>query len=193
MALQIDLKSLVVETVTNPRGAAERVLDLRLGRDSLGLLVALVAVVNTILYSLSITLFETSTGFQTGMNLPILYLLILTTVIVLGAVVMQWVGQAFGGQASLAELLSLIVWLQAMRAIAQAGLLVMTLILPGLANMVALVLGLFGLWIMVNFLDVAQRWNSLGKSFVVMVLAGFGFVFGLSLFMLLVGASPMGV
>ena len=193
MALQIDFKSLITETVTAPRSAAERVLALGLGKESLGLLVALVAVVNTILYSLSLSLFESSTGVQTGMNLPILYLMILTSVIVLGAVVLRWVGQMFGGQASLGQLLSLIVWLQVMRAIAQAGLLVLTLILPGLANMVALVLGLFGLWIMVNFLDVAQGWNSLGKSFLVMVLAGGGFVFGLSLFMLLIGASPMGV
>lgn len=189
----LNLKDLAIETVLAPRQAAARLLQLRLGKDSLWLLVALVAVVNTILYSLSILLFERQTGLTTGMNQPALYLMLLSGVIIIGSLVIRWIGQILDGKASLTDILTLMIWLQFMRALVQAGLFVVMLIAPGLSNMIAMAVGLFGLWIMVNFLDVAQGWNSLGKSFLVLVLTGLGFVFGLSFFLLLIGATSVGI
>lgn len=188
-----DLKSLAVTSVTAPRIAAARLLDLRLPSEVIWTLLALVVVVNTILYSLSITLFEATSGVVTGMNLPVLYLALLAAAVVIGAIVLRWLGQALGGQATLNQILVVLVWLQALRAVAQLGLLVLMALVPALANLVAIGLGLLGLWLLANFLDVAQGWNSLGKSVLVMVLAGVGFVLGLSLFMLLIGATAMGV
>lgn len=191
--VNMNLKDLALETLTAPRVAAARILDLRLGMDVIWPLLALVAVVNTIFYSLSITQFEVVSGIATGMNLPLLYLGMLAGSMVLGALVLRWVGQMFGGRASFPDLMVLVIWLQALRAAAQALLLLVMMVSPGLANLAAIGLGLFGLWLLANFLDVAQGWNSLGKSFVVLVITGLGFVFGLSLFMLLIGASAMGV
>ncbi|MEZ5675405.1 MAG: YIP1 family protein [Thalassovita sp.] len=191
--MNVNLKDLALETLTAPRVAAARILDLRLGMDVIWTLLALVAVVNTIFYSLSITQFEVVSGIATGMNLPLLYLGMLAGSMVLGALVLRWVGQMFGGRASFPDLMVLVIWLQALRAAAQALLLLVMMVSPGLANLAAIGLGLFGLWLLANFLDVAQGWNSLGKSFAVLVITGLGFVFGLSLFMLLIGASAMGV
>ncbi|SMO98895.1 Yip1 domain-containing protein [Thalassovita litoralis] len=191
--VNVNLKDLALETLTAPRVAAARILDLRLGMDVIWTLLALVAVVNTIFYSLSITQFEVVSGIATGMNLPLLYLGMLAGSMVLGALVLRWVGQMFGGRASFPDLMVLVIWLQALRAAAQALLLLVMMVSPGLANLAAIGLGLFGLWLLANFLDVAQGWNSLGKSFAVLVITGLGFVFGLSLFMLLIGASAMGV
>lgn len=188
-----DLKSLAVTSVTAPRIAAARLLDLRLPSEVIWTLLALAVVVNTILYSLSITLFEATSGVVTGMNLPVLYLALLAAAVVIGAMVLRWLGQALGGQATLNQILLVLVWLQALRAVAQLGLLVLMALVPALANLVAIGLGLLGLWLLANFLDVAQGWNSLGKSVLVIVLAGIGFVLGLSLFMLLIGATAMGV
>lgn len=189
----LNLKALAVETITAPRQAAARLLELRLSMNNLWLLVALAAVVNTILYSLSIMLFESQYGLTTGMNQPALYLMLLVAVIVIGSLVIRWIGQILNGKASLPEILTLMVWLQFMRALVQAGLLAVMLIVPGLSNIIAMAVGLFGLWIMVNFLDVAQGWSSLGKSFLVLVLTGLGFVFGLSFFLLLIGATSVGI
>lgn len=191
--MTLNLKDLVIESVTAPRTVAERLMALPLRAEVLGILLALVAIVNTVFYSLSISLFETQTGVSTGMNLPILYLALLSAAMVIGALVLRWVGQVLGGRATLPQILVLVIWLQALRAVVQAGLLVIMALVPGLANLVAIGAGLLGLWIMVNFVDVAQGWNSLGKSFLVLVLTGLGFVLGLSFFMLLIGATAVGI
>jgi len=189
----LNLKELLIQSVAAPRAVAAQILDLKLSNQILWTLMALVAVLNTILYSLSIFVFEASTGLKTGMNLPMLYLALLSAAMVIGAMVLRWVGQIWGGRAMLNDMFAMVVWLQALRAVAQAGLLVLMVVAPGLSNLVAIGLGMFGLWLMANFLDVAQGWNSLGKSIVVLVLTGLGFAFGLSFFMLLIGATAMGI
>ncbi len=187
------LKDMVVLSVTKPREAATRILALPLGTEALWTAFALVAVINTLLYSLSITLFEASTGMKTGMNVPALYLALLSAAMLGGAMAIAWIGRALGGKATLMRILPLVIWLQVLRAIAQLGLIVAMLVAPGLANALSVGVGLYGLWLMANFLDVAQGWKSLGKSFLVMVLTGLVFVFALSLFMALVGATAMGM
>ncbi len=189
----LGLKDMVIESVTRPRDGAARILAMPLSREAVGTGFALVAVVNTILYSLSIMLFEATTGMMTGMNVPALYLALLSAAMLVGALAISWIGRAMGGRATVMQILPLVVWLQALRALAQLGLIGAMLIAPGLANALSVGIGLFGLWLMANFLDVAQGWKSLGKSFLVMVLTGLGFVFGLSLFMALVGATAMGM
>jgi len=189
----LNLKELLIQSVTAPRSVAPQILGLQLSNEILWTMMALVAVLNAILYSLSIFVFETSTGLKTGMNLPFLYLALLGAAMVIGAMVLRWVGQMWGGRATLNDMFAMVVWLQALRAVAQLGLLVLMVVAPGLSNLVAIGLGMFGLWLMANFLDVAQGWNSLGKSIVVLVLTGLGFAFGLSFFMLLIGATAMGI
>lgn len=204
----LSLKDLAVETVLSPRSAAEKIVSLRLPSDVVWTGLALVVILNAIVYAVtsmvSLSFLDADTiEFLLGDPLfrasllmasqPWLYALLLVAAITISAMVLVWIGQMMGGQARLADLLPLIVWLQGLRAIAQVFVLVLVVLLPGLADMVSLLIGLYGLWILVNFVDVAQGWRSLGKSFVTMLIAGFGFMFGLSLFLLLIGAGSMGL
>ena len=204
----LSLKDLAVETVLSPRSAAEKIVSLRLPSDVVWTGLALVVILNAIIYAVtsmvSLSFLDADTiEFLLGDPLfrasllmasqPWLYALLLVAAITISAMVLVWIGQMMGGQARLADLLPLIVWLQGLRAIAQVFVLVLVVLLPGLADMVSLLIGLYGLWILVNFVDVAQGWRSLGKSFVTMLIAGFGFMFGLSLFLLLIGAGSMGL
>jgi hypothetical protein len=188
----IPIKELAIETIRTPRLAAERILSLSLRPEVVWTALALVAVLNALLFSASITLLETRDGFVSGINLPFLYLALMVAAMVIGSMVLVWIGQVLGGRAKLMQLLPLVIWLQALRAAAQLGIIVLIFIVPGLADMLSLVIGLYGLWILANFIDVAQGWKSLGKSIISMLIAGFGFAFGLSLFLLLIGAGGTG-
>ncbi|WP_420567318.1 YIP1 family protein [Thalassovita sp.] len=188
----IPLKELAIETIRTPRKSAERILSLELRPEAIWTALALVAVLNALLFSASVTLLEARVGIVSGFNLPFLYLALMVAVMVIGSMVLAWIGQLMGGRARLMDLLPLVIWLQALRAAAQLGVIVVIFVLPGLADMVSLMVGLYGLWILVNFIDVAQGWQSLGKSIVTMLIAGFGFAFGLSLFLLLIGAGGTG-
>lgn len=187
------LKDLALETLRDPASAARRILSMGLSSQAIWTGVALVAVVNTLLYSLSILQFEGMTGAQTGMNLPILYLALLSAAMVIGALVLQWIGKMMGGTAEFLDLLVLLAWLQGLRAVAQAALIALMMVSTSLANLAALALGLYGLWLMAQFVNTAQGWDSLGKAIMSLVLAGVGFVLALSIFVLLIGASSMGM
>lgn len=189
----LPLKALAKETVLSPRTAAEKILSLTPPREVVWTALALVAVLNTIMFSASLTLLEARDGIVSGLNLPFLYLALMVSAMVIGSMVLAWIGQIMGGQATLMQLLPLVIWLQALRAAAQLAVLLLIVILPGLADMVSLIIGLYGLWILANFIDVAQGWRSIGKSIMTMLIAGFGFAFGLSVFLLLIGAGSMGL
>jgi hypothetical protein len=188
----VSLKDLAIETIRTPRSAAEKILGLSLRSEVIWTALALVAVLNALLFSASITLLETRDGIVSGLNLPFLYLALMVAAMVIGSMVLSWIGQVMGGRATLMQLLPLVIWLQALRAAAQLGVIVLVLVLPGLADLISLMIGLYGLWILANFIDVAQGWRSLGKSIISMLIAGFGFAFGLSLFLLLIGAGGTG-
>jgi hypothetical protein len=185
-------KELAIETIRTPRNAAEKILSQSFRSEAVWTALALVAVLNALLFSASITLLETRGGFASGINLPFLYLALMVAAMVIGSMVLSWIGQVLGGRAKLMDLLPLVVWLQALRAAAQLGVMILMLIQPGLADLLSLAIGLYGLWILANFIDVAQGWRSLGKSIISMLIAGFGFAFGLSLFLLLIGAGGTG-
>ena len=66
-------------------------------------------------------------------------------------------------------------------------LLVLTMLMPALALMATLVVAAYSLWLLVNFLDVAHRLGSLGKSVLVLVFSVVGVTIGLSFLMMLIG------
>jgi hypothetical protein len=100
---------------------------------------------------------------------------------------LTWVGGMMGGQGQLADVTVVLVWLQYLRLAAQAALLLLTLLVPALALMATLVVAFYSLWLLLNFLDVAHRLGSLGKSALVLVFAVVGVTMGLSFLMMLIG------
>ncbi|WP_299030366.1 YIP1 family protein [uncultured Sulfitobacter sp.] len=186
------LKSLAFETIQSPRTAAQKVMNLNLSRDVLWSSLGLVAVINAIIYSFSLLFGDTSQLPALFRN-PILFFVIITGVLVVTIHAFHWTGRALGGEGDLGDLLALFVWLQALRAVAQAVMFFLILLSPVLAQLFSFAVGILGLWITINFISEAQGKPGLGHGIGVLVLSAVGIVFGLMLLVGLIGLGSMGV
>jgi hypothetical protein len=183
-----DLPALAMDTLRDPRGTAERLIALDLGLPTLWTALALGAVLNTILFSVNMMMFPTTFPLPGLFSNPILYAMARAGGMVITMHLLTWVGGMMGGQGKLADVTVVLVWLQYMRLAAQAVLLVMTMLVPALALMATLVVAFYSLWLLLNFLDMAHRLGSLGKSALVLVFSVVGITIGLSILIALIGA-----
>ena len=186
------LKALALETIQSPRTAADKIMALPLNRDVLWTGLFLVAAVNSIVYSFSLLLHDTSALPQFLTN-PLIFFVIVSGVLAMSVHAFYWMGRFAGGTGDLGDLLALMIWLQALRAVAQFVLLILTLLSPVLAQLFSLVVGALGLWITVNFITQALHLRSLLHGLGVLVVAAVGLVFGLLLLGGLIGLAALGV
>lgn len=182
-----DLPGLVMETLRDPRGMAARLIALDLDMATIWTALALGAVLNSIIFSVNMMLFPTTFPVQGLFSNPILYAVAMAGGMVISMHLLTWVGGMMGGQGRLADVTVVLVWLQYLRLAAQALLLLLTILMPALALMATLVVAFYSLWLMLNFLDVAHRFESLGKSALVLVFAVVGIIIGLSFLIALIG------
>ena len=188
-----DAQALTAQTLRDPRGAARALLALRLNTSVLWPALALIAVLNAGLHGFTLLILPSPQMLPGVLGSPLLFALFLAGGMVISTFLLTWIGQALGGKAQLDEILVLVVWVQMLRLALQAVVVLLYFVLPGLADLAAIVAGIFGLWIMINFMDEAQGFGSIGKSILVLVLATLGVGFGLSVFLLLLGATAMGL
>lgn len=187
-----EIKALVLETIQSPRSAARKIMGLHLSRDVLWTAMGLVAAINSIIYSFSIFLAGTD-GLPALLSNPILFFVVITGILVVTVHVFHWAGHAMGGRGDLGELLVLLVWLQALRAVAQAVMFFLLLLAPVLGQIFSLGVGVLGLWVTVNFITEAQRKESLSHGVGVLVLSAVGIIFGLMILVALISVASMGV
>jgi len=186
------LKDLALETLQSPRSAAQKIMNLFLGRDVLWTALILVAVLNSIIFAVSI-LTEDVSQLPSFMRNPISFFFIIAGVQVMSVHGFYWAGRAIGGQGDLGELLSLLVWLQALQMAAQAVLLVVTMVAPTIGQLLSLGISGMALWITVNFITEALRLPTLLHGVGVIVLAAIGVAFGLMMLIGLIGMGAMGI
>lgn len=186
------IKAMALETIQSPRSAARKIMSLHLSRDVLWTGLGLVAAINAIIYSFSLFFGDTS-GLPALFSNPILFFVIITAVLVISIHTFHWLGLAMGGQGDLGEMLALMVWLQALRAVAQAVMFVLILLSPILAQLFSFAVGVLGLWITINFITEAQRKPSLSHGVGVLVLSAVGIIFGLMILVGLIGLGSLGV
>ncbi|MEP2921252.1 YIP1 family protein [Sulfitobacter sp.] len=186
------LKDLALETLQSPRSAAQKIMNLFLGRDVLWTALVLVAVLNSIIFGISI-LTEDVSQLPSFMRNPISFFFIIAGVQVMSVHGFYWAGRAIGGQGDLGDLLSLLVWLQALQMAAQAVLFVVTIIAPTIGQLLSLGVSGMALWITVNFITEALRLPTLLHGVGVIVLAAVGVAFGLMMLIGLIGMGAMGV
>lgn len=186
------LRDLALETIQSPRTAAKKIMALNLSRDVLWSGLFLAAALNSIIFSFSILLGDASMLPPLFRN-PVLFFVLVAGVLVLMVHVFYWTGRALGGRGELGELLALMVWLQGLRAVAQAIMFVLLLVSPVIGQLFSLVVGILGVWITVNFVTEALRLPSLLHAVGVIVLAAVGIVFGLAILVGLIGLGALGV
>lgn len=186
---------LALLTIQRPQEAAVQVLSLGLGRDVLWTGLFLVAAINSIMFSMTLQVTGKPPMLPDFFVNPLAFFVIFAGMLVLTVHAFYWTGRSMGGQGDLGELLALTVWLQALRAIAQAGGLLLVVALPYLAPVYSLAVGILGFWIMLTFISTALRLHSLLTAFAVIMVAALGlslgiFVFGAMIEILAMGVAP---
>ncbi|TYB91052.1 Yip1 family protein [Oceaniovalibus sp. ACAM 378] len=189
------LLPMAVETVRDPRTVADRLMGLNLSREILWQALALVVVVSILLAEVGNILLTS----MSGMSAPAFFVsplrmgLIQLSLLVLVVFAVFWFGRACGGTGRFQDGLVLVVWLQFMMVCLQVLQTLAILVFPALAW----IIGIFGLvlflWLLTNFIAIAHGFKSHAKVFLMIVASSFGFAFGLSLILALIGVSVPGV
>ncbi len=181
------LKRLFLDTIYAPRAAARQLLDLQLPSNAIWLSLALATVLNTLAFSATLLAFPPVAPPVLLSISPFVIASIYFASIVTGAGTLHWAGKAVGGTAGFQEFLILVTWLQFMRFAVQLAGIVLMLFLPGLASILTFLAMLYGIWILVNFINEAQGYDSLGKSTANLLLGFLGLMIVLSLIISVVG------
>lgn len=191
--MEATLMPLVQTTLRQPRLAAEMIMGLGLKRDVLWTALALGAALHALVLQLVLSVSEPAMPLPGYMSMPLVLFVLIAGVMVIYVHALHWAARALGGKGELWDMLAVIVWLQLLRATAQLILLVVSLAKPLLGMVLALVVGVWGLWILFNFIAAAGRLPTAGHGIAVVVMAAVGLVLGLSIFLSLIGLSAQGV
>ncbi len=185
--------ALAMRTVTEPREAATEILSLRLERSVLWSALALAVVLNSFIYQLSLQLTPTSQQLPLLFSSPIMFAVFIGAGLVLSVYSLTFAGRFIGGNATLESIMALLVWLQFLRFAVQLAALVLMVLMPAIAGLLVLGATLYGMYLLLHFVDVAHEFNSLFSSFGALVLSALGIMLGLAILLSLFGVQNMGL
>lgn len=192
MTLWAFFRDLAVETVTAPRDAAERIMAFQPGRDWLWQALLVVVLLNALVFGVGNLISPPPAPLPPMMATPFLFALSMACGLVITVFAVFWTGAWLGGQGRLDDFLVLVTWLQVLRLFVQTVAVPLALVAPGLAVLGLMAVSVLGVWIFVNFIDVAHRFNNLFKAFGAVLLSGLGIVLGLILMLSIIGATSAG-
>ncbi|MEX1236356.1 MAG: YIP1 family protein [Roseovarius sp.] len=186
------------QTLTAPRDAANRILALDLPRDSLWMALALMGVLNGIVYSL---VMQVGDGPQEGapemmmpaaLQSPLLFTTFLLGALILTVLTLTWVGRKMGGKGETRHILALVAWMQMLRLIVQLVLVVLMVALPLAGLILVVVASVWGMVILVIFVDRAHEFGNIFKAAGVIILGFLGMLVALSTVLSVFGPLVMG-
>ncbi|MEM9968762.1 MAG: Yip1 family protein [Pseudomonadota bacterium] len=185
--------SLILTTLRDPRQAAETIMSWRIDRSALWTALALVALLNTLAFLLAVQSSPQMIPLPIGPDQPLAVFILLTGMMVVYVHSLHWAGTMIGGDGRLEDVLAVVVWLQTLRAGAQFILVLAALIAPLLANLLSLIVIIWGLWILVNFIAAATRLQSIGAAIGALIFAGILLIIGLGVLTGILGFLLQGV
>jgi len=188
----LTLKDLTVLTIKTPDHAARLLLQLDLRTDALWTALALVAVLNAILFGVTNLLFPAPIPLPNLFFMPVVYCAFVLTGLILTIYAIFWTGRGLGGQGALPDVMLLILWLQALRLAVQAAVLVLELTLSILSPFLVLVAAFLGLRILLHFVNEVHQLGSLWRAAGVLIASMLAMVLALSMILALVGAPLTG-
>jgi hypothetical protein len=188
---------MVRQTLLDPRGAARRILSLGLSLREGWLALALMAVLNTLVYSLSIALSPPRDPTAVDMmgpavHMPVLFALMLFGALAFTVLALAHVGRFLGGQGGVGDLLALLTWMQVLRLLVQLGVAVLALVAPAVGALVVLVAAAWGSVILMVFVDVAHGFDSLFRAAGVMLASVVLLAVALGVLFSLIGVTVVG-
>jgi hypothetical protein len=184
---------LALLTLRNPTAAAELILRWNLPKEALWTAIALVSVIVTMLSTLSNMIFPVPAPLDGIVGNPFMYFVIVAGGFVATVHAIYWTGRMLGGSGDIEDLMVLLLWLQAMRAAAQVGVLILLILMPVLASFLVLFVAAATMWIFVHFISVGLQLNSMIRAFIVLVVGAAALIVGLSFLLSLIGVSAVGV
>ncbi|MDU8911019.1 YIP1 family protein [Aestuariicoccus sp. MJ-SS9] len=185
--------NLAWQTVVAPQDVARLLLSLRLTHEALLLAFATVVVLNALLFSLSVQMSPTASPLQPILGSPVIFMLSLGGSLAIVALAITWTGRALGGAGRIETVGLLLIWLQALRMLVQVAMLVLIPLSPQLGAFLAFAAAIAGVWILVNFIEVAHEFGSLFKSALVLLLGVTGMALGVSIIFSLIGVTTTGL
>lgn len=183
---------LAVQTVLAPRDVARLLLSTRLSHEAILTAFALVVVLNALVVGVMQKMGFAAEALPVLVG-PGLLALLLTVLLAIAIVAMTWAGRAIGGSGRLEDVALLFIWVQALRALLQVAVALLAYLSGALASVLAVAAMVVGVWILVNFIDVAHGLDSPFKALGVLILGAVGMVIALSLLFPLLGVTPNGI
>jgi hypothetical protein len=180
-------------TVTAPRDVARLLMAMNLSSQALWLAFALVIVLNTLMFSASMMLVPGDDLFGPVLGSPAVFGVMLGVSVAALIAAVTICGRPLGGRANLRQIAVLVIWLQALRVLMQAVVAVIGPISLFLSGVLISAASVLGIWIFVNFIDVAHETGGLLKAGMILLLAVVGMMLGLSLIFSLLGVQTGGL
>lgn len=194
---QTEFKALVMQSLFAPRQAAQQILRLGWPRHVLWLALALMSVLNALVYSVTAQMMPPpGTGpamMPPILQSPLVFALALFGALALTVLALQRIGQFLDGGARFDDMLALVTWLQVLRLGLQLAVVVLSLVAPGLGAMLVIVGSVWGLVILAAFVQTAHGFEGRGKAIGVIMLAVLAMAVGLSVLISTLGVMIMGV
>ncbi len=191
---------LAVDTVRDPQATAQRIMGWQIGRAELYMALIAVSAMNAFLAGASSALSPVSDPAALEampmlalMSRPLVLFVLIAGGLFLTVHGLFWAGRAMGGKGALTDMLALLTWLQALRAAAQAGILLLSLAVPVLGGLVALTVVIVAFWLLLHFISAALRFDSLFRAFGVLVAVSTALFIGLMMLVTLLGGTVGGV
>ena len=182
---------LAAQSVTAPREVARLLLSQHFPREVLLTAFALVCVLNTMLYCVSLLL-PIGAGNAPLVIAPAAFLVLqaLTLAGTIGALTLA--GRMLGGRAEIPQVALLMIWMQGLRVLVQAAFVLVAPVVPAMGSLLILGATALGVWIAVNFLDEAHGFDTLLRALMTLILGVLGMAIALSVLLTLLGVVPNG-
>ena len=165
--MSFTFKSLFMKTITSPRDAAQKIIDIGVSRQTSILSIVFTVCITVILFFLDLSSSENSIVLPFLMHHP----LMLASVMILGTVwsafVIGFFGKILGGYDDLDGILVLLAWGQAVQVGFQVIATMVALLSIQLAALFQLGVFFIYIWIFISFIDVALKLENLFKAFFV--------------------------
>ncbi|MFD3189175.1 YIP1 family protein [Sedimentitalea sp. HM32M-2] len=187
-----ELRKLTVLSVKDPASGARAVLRWPIRREGLWVALALIAVLNALLFSLSNLLVPGPSPLPGLFGVPLVYCGLVVGGLILTIYTLFWVGRALGGSGSLEDVMRVILWLQALRLLVQAAALLLILTVPVLSALLVFGASLYGIFMLLHFVNQAHGLKSIGRSAMVLIGAMLAMVLALTLLISLFGGPIVG-
>ncbi len=185
--------NLMIGTLSQPRDAAAEILSIRPNRSVMWSALVLAVLLNTMVYQISLFASPPQVALPVIFSSPIIFAILIGSGLVLSIYSITYAGRFIGGRAVLDDVMALLIWLQFLRFAVQLAAFLLLPIIPGIAGLLILCATLYGMWLLLQFVDVAHGFENLLTSFFALILSGLGIVLGLAILLSLLGVQNMGL